>query len=450
MSDRFEVSIDSLDLEGRGIARHDGKVVFVDGALPGERVSVERMRAKVRYDTARTIAIRRASSLRVEPRCPHFGLHAGACGGCAMQHIDPRAQVAIKQRVLEDTLWHIGRVRPELVLRPITGPAWGYRYRARLAVRYVAKKGGVLVGFHERASSFVADMRECPVLPRRVSALIVPLRELVNDLSIRERLPQIEVAFTSSGTEERVVLVLRLLKELTDADLARLHEFEAARDVNIWLQPGGPETAAPMRRSDDDRLWLSLPEFDVRLPFGPTDFTQVNHGVNEVLVRRAMRLLDVRDSDRVVDLFCGVGNFTLPIATRAAQVVGLEGNGGLVRRAASAAAAHGLATRATFEARDLANWTVADWGSIVDRLGGVERMLIDPPREGALAVVRSLTGAARVPQRIVYVSCNPATLARDAAVLLHDGGWRLRSAGVVNMFPHTSHIESIAVFEPAP
>jgi 23S rRNA (uracil1939-C5)-methyltransferase len=444
----FEVEIDSLDLDGRGVARHDGKVLFAEGALPGERVRVQLVRAKPRYDTARVLQILRESAMRGVPRCPHFGLHAGACGGCSMQHLEPRAQVALKQRVLEDTLWHLGRLRPEVVLRPIIGPAWHYRHRARLTVRHVAKKGGVLVGFHERASSYVADMRTCAVLPERVAALIAPLRELVATLSLRDRLPQIEVTVAASAGEQTVVLVLRVLQALTSEDLEQLHAFRSLHQISLWLQPAGPESATPLDAEDRRSLSLSLAEFNVTLPFLPTDFTQVNHQINEVLVRRAIRLLEVSATDRVIDFFCGLGNFTLPLARRAERVLGFEGNAALMERARQAARSNGLDDVVGFEARNLLEWTDADWSSTVGKLGRVDCVLIDPPREGALAIARSLAAATSRPRRLVYVSCNPATLARDAAVLFHEGQWKLRAAGVINMFPHTSHVESIAVFEP--
>jgi 23S rRNA (uracil1939-C5)-methyltransferase len=444
MSESYVVEVDSLDLEGRGVARREGKVVFIEGALPRERVCVERLRAKPSYESARTVAVLRQSSQRVAPRCPHFGLHAGACGGCSMQHVEARAQVAIKQRVLEDSLWHIGKLRAERILRPIVGPAWHYRHRARLAVRDVEKKGGVLVGFHERASSYVADMRECHVLPERVGALLVPLRELVAGLSLRKRLPQIELAVAGDA----VVLVLRVLQPPTKDDLERLRRFAEAHAVALWLQAGGPETAQPMDPATVPALRLELPEFGVALPFAPTDFTQVNHRINEVLVRCAVRSLDPGPADRVLDFFSGLGNFTLPLATRAARVLGIDGSAALVQRARVAAAGNGLADRADFQAGDLFAWTADDWRLCEAKLGRIDRVLIDPPREGALAVARTLAGAERKPLRAVYVSCNPATVARDCAVLVHEGGWKLRAAGVVNMFPHTAHVESIAVLEP--
>jgi 23S rRNA (uracil1939-C5)-methyltransferase len=448
--ERFEIAIDSLDLDGRGVARRAGKVVFVEGGLPGESVEAELTRSKERFDQARVVRVLRGSAMRVTPRCPNFGLHEGACGGCAMQHLDMRAQVALKQRALEDALWHLARLKPQRMLRPIAGPSWHYRYRARLASRYVVRKGGALIGFHERASSYVADMRDCPVLPRRVAELLAPLRELVGALSIRERMPQIELA--ASGHESRltILLVFRVLLELAPADRAALRAFADRHGVAIWLQPAGPDSAHPLSATDAVPLELALPEFDVRLPFLPADFTQVNHAVNEVLVRRALRLLDARPTDRVVDFFCGLGNFTLPLARRGEHVHGFEGSAALLGRAEQAARFNAIGN-VSFEARNLFEWTDADWQACIASLGRVDRVLIDPPREGALAVARSLAQAAPAqrPARIVYVSCNPATLARDAAILAHEGGWRLCAASVVNMFPHTSHVESMAVFEPA-
>ena len=442
------LEVDSLDLEGRGVARNEGKVVFVAGALPGERVRAEIVGRKPKFDRARLLEVLRESALRARPRCPHFGLHTGACGGCSMQHIEGRAQVALKQRVLEDALWHLARLRPQRVLRPIEGSPWGYRHRARLAVRYVAKKGGVLVGFHERGSSYVADMRECHVLPPRVSELLLPLRELVGNLTLRARLPQIEVAVGRvEDGGERIVLVLRVLQAPTAQDRAQIEAFAAKHDVTVWLQPGGPQTAAPMSPTESAALMLALPEFGLALPFAPTDFTQVNHRINEVLVRAAVRLLDAQAKERVLDLFCGLGNFTLALARRCEAVLGVEGSVELLQRAQAAAKAHGLAPRTRFSQRDLFEWTPADWGQTTADFGPVDRVLIDPPREGALAVARVLADVVDRPRRIVYVSCNPATLARDCAVLVHGGRWTLAAAGVVNMFPHTSHVESIAVLE---
>ncbi|CAP42885.1 23S rRNA (uracil(1939)-C(5))-methyltransferase RlmD [Bordetella petrii] len=434
------LNIESLDLEARGIARRDGKVVFVEGALPTERVTAQTVRRKPSYEIARVEDILRPSVLRVAPRCPHFGV----CGGCAMQHLEPSAQVAIKQRALEDTFWHVGKLRPQRVLPPLHGPTWGYRYRARLSVRVVPKKGGVLVGFHERKSSYVADMRECHVLPPHVSAMLMPLRAMIAAMSTPDRMPQIEVALGDQAT----VLVLRHLEPLTDGDLAVLRQFAAQHGVQWWLQPKGPDTVHPLEPEHADTLSYAMPEFGLSMPYRPTDFTQVNHAINRAMVSRALMLLDVQPEDRVADLFCGLGNFTLPLATRGREAVGVEGSKALTDRALAAADRHGLAGRTRFATLNLFEVDV-DW---LRGLGYFDRMLIDPPREGAQAVAQALAllGPDERPRRIVYVSCNPATLARDAAIMVHEGGYVLKSAGVINMFPHTGHVESIAVFESLP
>jgi 23S rRNA (uracil1939-C5)-methyltransferase len=440
--------IESLDLEAQGVARADGKVVFVRDALPGEQVEVEIVRRKPRFDVARTVRVLAESSMRVRPRCPHFG----TCGGCSMQHLDTRAQVAIKQRVLEDQLAHVGGLRPETVLRAIAGPDWGYRYRARLSVRHVPRKGGVLVGFHERGSSYVADMRECHVLAPQVARLLLPLRELLGGLAMRDRMPQIEVAVADREGETIVALVFRVLDPVAPSDADALVAFARAHGLELWLQPRGPDSVTLLAAPRTDaaglpmsRLAYGLPEFALAMPFVPTDFTQVNHRINEVLVSRAVRLLAPAAGERVADLFCGLGNFSLPLARVCAGVVGVEGSASLVERARAGALANGLQDRARFVAANLFEATLASWREV----GPVDRALIDPPREGALAVCQALAADERKLRRIVYVSCNPATLARDAAVLAHTGGYRLRAAGVVNMFPHTSHVESMAVFEPA-
>ena len=440
------LKVDSLDLEAQGVARRsDGKVVFIEGALPGEVVTCSSGRSKNNWEQGVMTALQRESSQRVRPACAHFGLHAGACGGCKMQHLHPMAQVAIKQRVLEDNLWHLAKVKPDQMLRPIEGPAWGYRHRARLSVRYVPKKGAVLVGFHERKSRYVADMQVCPVLPPAVSAMLMPLRELIGAMDQRDRLPQIELAMG----DHVIALVLRHLEPLTEADLQRLRAFGQAHGVQWWLQPKGPDT---VHRLDDGgpELAYSLPEFGVRLPFRPTDFTQVNAAINRVLVVRALQLLQVSLHERVIDWFCGLGNFSLPLATQAAQVLGIEGSEALVQRARDNAAHNGLAAKVRFEARDLFTLSATD----LVAQGPADRWLVDPPREGAFALAKALADvhAAPVagwepPRRIVYVSCNPATLARDAGLLVHQAGYRCTHAGVVNMFPHTAHVESIAVFD---
>ncbi|MFT3665376.1 23S rRNA (uracil(1939)-C(5))-methyltransferase RlmD [Piscinibacter sp.] len=440
------LAVESLDLEAQGVA-HDaeGKVVFIDGALPGERVRVAVQRRKNNWEQATAVAWQRESSQRVRPQCPHFG----HCGGCKMQHLHVAAQIAVKQRALEDALWHLGKVEAERLLRPIEGPAWGYRYRARLSVRWVAKKGKVLVGFHERKSSFVADMERCEVLPPHLSAMLLPLRELVAGMQQRDRLPQIEVAVGDVVT----ALVLRHLEPLSEHDLARLREFAAAHGVQWWLQPKGPDSVHRLDEGGPE-LAYTLPEFGIVMPFKPTDFTQVNHQINAVLVSRALRLLDVGPQERVIDWFCGLGNFTLPIARGAREVLGIEGSEALVQRSRENALRNGLAGRASFAARNLFELPAADLAGY----GTADKWLVDPPREGAFALAKALAELHaepalapgwRPPARIVYVSCNPATLARDAGLLVHQAGYRCVAAGAVNMFPHTAHVESIAVFERA-
>lgn len=432
------LDIESLDLEARGVAHRDGKVVFVEGALPGERVEATIVRRKPSYEKARTQRVLRASSQRVEPRCPHFGV----CGGCAMQHLQAQAQVAVKQRVLEDAFGHIGKLKPATVLAPMHGPTWGYRFRARLSVRLVPRKGGVLVGFRERHSSYVADMTECHVMPRHVSDMLVPLRRMVESLSTPNRIPQIEVAVGDKTT----ALVLRHMEPLTDNDKEILRAFGKDWNVSWWLQPKGPDSVHLLNAEDAGLLAYTLPDFHLRMQYRPTDFTQVNPYINSSLVARALTLLDLAPHHRVADLFCGLGNFTLPLATVAREVVGIEGSSTLTERALEGARAHGLQDKTRFATLNLFEVDVA-W---LRDLGHFDRLLIDPPREGAEAVARALAALsdAERPGRIVYVSCNPATLARDAAIMKHKGGYVLEAAGVVNMFPHTGHVESIAVFGP--
>jgi len=446
------LKVESLDLDAQGVARNaEGKVVFIEGALPGEEVQVRVGRSKNAWEQGEMMALRHESSQRVRPGCPHFGLHPGACGGCKMQHLDAAAQVAVKQRVLEDNLQHLAKVLPEQLLRPIHGPTWGYRYRARLSVRHVAKKGTVLIGFHERKSRYLADMQVCPVLPAPVSALLMPLRALIGSMDQRDRLPQIELAIGQRLDGLVTALVLRHLEPLTAADGDRLRVFAAEHGVQWWLQPKGPDTVHLLDALGPE-LAYDLPEFGVTMPFKPTDFTQVNHQINSVLVGRALRLLAPGPGERVIDWFCGLGNFTLPLATRAAQVLGIEGSETLVQRARDNAARNGLSAKTQFTARNLFELTADD----LVAQGQADKWLVDPPREGAFALAKALADLHSVPQagwqppqRIVYVSCNPATLARDAGLLVHQAGYRCTAAGAVNMFPHTAHVESMAVFERA-
>ena len=433
--------IESLDQEGRGVAHVDGKVIFIDGALPGETVTYQSHRRKKSYEVADAIEILKASNLRTTPQCRHFG----TCGGCAMQHLEFSAQVAAKQRLLEADLWHIGKVKPESMLPAIYGPPWGYRHKARLRVRNVPKKGGVLVGFNEKASSYVAHMDSCEVLPPHVSALIVPLQQLIAKLSVIDRLPQIEVAVGEHAT----VLVLRILEPLQPSDEPWLREFADSHGVQIWTQSKGPDTVMPFYPKDGPGLSYSLPEFDLTYPFKPTEFTQVNPHINRVMLRRAMQLLDPQAGERIADFFCGLGNFTLPIARSGASVLGMEGSAALVKRAQESAALNGLETQVEFREADLFKMTT----EALTSLGRFDKWLVDPPRDGALELFRALPDsneardASLMPRRIVYVSCNPATLARDAGLLVHAKGYRLKAAGVINMFPHTAHVESMAIFE---
>ena len=457
-----QLFVESLDIEAQGIAhRPDGKVVFIDGALPFEVVSAKVHRKKNNWEAATLTEIHRESPQRVTPGCPHFGLHEGACGGCKMQHLEAGSQVAIKQRVLEDNLWHLGKVKAETLLRPIQGPSWGYRYRARLSVRFVHKKGVVLIGFHERKSRYVADMQVCPVLPPHVSALMMPLRELIYGMDARETCPQIELACGDDVT----ALVLRHLEPLSEDDQSRLRAFGTQYGVQWWLQSKGPDTVRLLDEpatgsARTSLLTYGLPDFGITMPFKPTDFTQVNPHINRVLVSRALRLLQAQKHERVIDWFCGLGNFTLPIATQAGEVLGIEGSETLVARSREnwllnqQERVQPLApTR--FAACNLFEMTpellLAD--------GVAHKWLVDPPREGAFALVKTLAdlhqqpdlrGGWTPPTRIVYVSCNPATLARDAGLLVHQAGYRCTAAGVVNMFPHTAHVESMAVFDLTP
>lgn len=427
------VLVESLDHEGRGVAHVAGKAIFIEGALPGETVEYVTFKKKPSYEQATATRIVKPSFLRTTPKCAYFGV----CGGCSMQHLEADAQVAAKQRVLEDNLRRIGKVAPQAILPAIYGQAWGYRHRARMSVRYVLKKSRLMVGFHEKRSSFVVDMSHCEILPPRISALIEPLRELINQLSLRERLPQIEFALGDHVD----VLVLRILDPINGQDEALLRAFADRHSVQFFLQPKGPETIQPFHPLAAPELNYSLPEFDVVMPFHPTEFTQVNPAINRILVRRALSLLDPKPGERIADLFCGLGNFTLPIARRGARVVGVEGSEALVRRARGNAERNGLTRQTEFLVANLFDTTEES----LAKLGRFDKMLIDPPRDGAVEVVKALGEGA--PRRIVYVSCSPATLARDAAVLVHDKGYALKAVGVVNMFPHTAHVESIALFE---
>ena len=458
------IRIESLDLDAQGIARlasneeelaqgHSGKVVFIQGALPTELVTYVVTREKARFSKAKVLDILKPAVFRAQPKCKAFGV----CGGCTMQHLDIWAQIAMKQRVLEDDLQHIAKVKPEEILRPMGGPAWEYRHRARLsAVNRSIKKGTVLIGFHEGKSGYVADMTACEILPKHVSDLLPAMRTLVMGLSIVDRMPQIEIAVGEPEvpnsddpikSQAVTALVFRNLLALTADDEQLLRNFADQHQVWIWLQPKGIETVAPFY-PETGKLCYRLPEFEIEMPFKPADFTQVNHMMNRVLVSRAIRLLEVKPSDRVLDLFCGIGNFTLPLARKSKSVLAIEGVESLSTREKENAQHNQLADKASFMQSNLfevTTETIASWGK-------AERWLMDPPREGAMEICKALadlhaSNNSLMPERIVYVSCNPKTLARDAEILCHHAGYILKGAGIVNMFPHTSHVESMAVFQ---
>ena len=491
----LQATIESLDQEGRGVAHVDGKTIFIDGALPYERVTYQAQRIKPSFEVANVVEVLQASQNRVTPKCPHYGL----CGGCKLQHMDAVAQVIAKQQMLEADLWHIGKVKAENMLPPLYGPTWGYRHKARLSVKYVQKKERVLVGFNEKGTRFVADMNSCEVLVPEVSALIAPLQSMIFELSIRDKLPQIELAVGENSNNPGesagvIVLIFRIMDLLTENDETLLKAFADHHKVQIWTQTKGPDTIKPFwpdatqleahaSKGHGAQLKYSLPEFALTYPFKPNEFTQVNPQINQQMVHSAMQLLAPKSGEKIADFFCGIGNFTLPIARSGASVLGLEGLSNLVDRANESAALNKV-SNTTFGVADLFKMTEES----LLALGKFDKWLIDPPRDGAFELVKALADVPMVrqaqhereatahheqettdgqewdtlmtvrpelvegqvnnnPSSIVYVSCNPATLARDAGVLVNEKGYRLSAAGVINMFPHTAHVESIALFE---
>lgn len=429
-ADPVRVIVESLAHDGRGVARVNEKTVFIDGALPGEEVTFKYVATHRNYDEGAVAEVITASPDRVPPRCPHYDL----CGACSFQHLAPEQQIVTKQKVLLDDLRHIGKVTPAAVLPPLTGPHWGYRRKARLGVRFVIKKDKLLVGFREKHSNYLADLTRCETLHPSVGGRIGELGALVRSLAAYDHIPQIEVAVDDRQT----ALVFRHMVPLSEADQAVLRAYAQANDLRVFVQPGGPETVVPLW-PEHIELGYALPAFDVDFRFAPGDFTQVNTDINRAMVERALGLLDVQAGERVLDLFCGLGNFTLPIARRAASVVGVEGSVDLVKRAWENVERNGI-VNATFHAADLsADLSHAPWWQ-----GGFDKVLLDPPRSGAQETLAHL--AKLKVGRIVYVSCNPATLARDAGILVNDYGYVLEQAGVMDMFPHTAHVESIALF----
>ncbi len=423
--------IDGVTHDGRGIVGGAGKKVFVAGALEGEEVRYGRRKRRRKFDEAELLEVLDASSDRVEARCAVFG----RCGGCSLQHISPEHQRDIKFQTLRDNLERIGGVSPVEWLEPLTGAEWNYRRRARLAVKDVAGKGRVLVGFRERHAPFITDMHRCEILAQPVDDLIEPLSELIGGLSIRARLPQIEVAVG----DDAVALVFRVLDPPNDADRAAFREFGSRHAVTVWLQPGGLDSLEPIE-PDPPTLRYAIPEFDVEIEFEPIDFVQVNADINRRMISRAIELLDPQPGDRVLDLFCGIGNFSLPLARRSGSVLGIEGEQSLVARAKANAERNGIGN-AEFRVRDLSEIDAADdWLE-----AGWDRILLDPARSGAAAVAEKMRQLG--PERVVYVSCHPGTLARDAGTLVEEQGYTLRLAGIIDMFPHTAHVESVAVFD---
>lgn len=424
------VTIESLSHDGRGVARLDGKAVFIDGALPGEVVSFEYLGVHRKFDEGRVTDVHQSSPDRVEPRCPHFGV----CGGCSLQHLDAGAQIRAKQQVLLDNLRHIGNVAPDTVLPVLAGPVWGYRSKARLAAKYVIKKGRLLVGFREKRTPYVADLTRCDVLHPSIGERLPELAGLIDRLEARSRIPQIEVAVSEAAT----ALVFRHLDPLSEADREQLRQFAVDLSLHVYLQPGGPDTVQ-LLWPQQSILSYHLPARNIEIRFRPTDFTQVNTAINEQMVERVLQLLALGRQDRVLDLFCGLGNFTLPMARLAGAVTGVEGEAGLVSRARENAVQNGI-DNARFHVSDLAAEVPdPDWSS-----GHYDKVLLDPPRSGAAGVL-PVIGSIR-PGKVVYVSCHPGSLARDAGILVNELGYRLVAAGVMDMFPHTAHVESIAHF----
>lgn len=426
-----EADIVALSHDGRGIARIDGKAVFVEGALPGERVTLRIIKRRRQMDEACLGNIVVPSADRVAPKCAHFGV----CGGCSLQHLAPLAQLAAKQAQLLEDLARIGRVAPERIIAPLRGPEWAYRRRARIGVKYVHKKGRVLAGFRERDKPYLADIRHCEVLVAELRALPEMLAALVETLGSREQVPQVEVAVGDNAT----ALVFRVMQPLRPEDLEKLDAFGLQHDLRIYLQTGGIDTIRPLR-PEPSPLRYSIEPFGVVIEFGPADFVQVNRSINASMVTAAIDELAPESGDQVLDLFCGLGNFTLPLARRCSAVVGIEGDVGLLAKARANAALNDIGNTRFFAENLFDPPSFGAWA-----LGHYERVLLDPPRAGAREVVSRM--ACWRPRRVVYISCHPGSLARDAGILVESQGFRLVAAGVMDMFPHTTHVESIAVFE---
>lgn len=422
-------SVAALTHEGEGVVR-GGKTAFIAGALPGEKVRFRRVRRHRRHDEGELLEVIEASAGRVTPKCAHFG----KCGGCALQHLAPQAQIEAKDSELRESFERLARVRPEEWLEPLRGPVWNYRRRARLGAKFVTKKGRVVVGFRERLAPYVAEVQRCEVLAAPVGEMVGSLAALLNGLSIRERLPQIEVAVADNAT----ALVLRTLEPPTGEDLRRLREFGHEHAVRFYLQPGGLDSVRALDEEHLEPLVYRLPRFGLELQFAPTDFVQINGAINEALVSRAVQLLELTSDSIVLDLFCGLGNFTLAMAKVALRVTGVEGDQGLVERARLNASRNGV-ENAEFHVADLTK-------AIPPSSQAFSHVLIDPPRAGAREILPAI--AALAPQSLLYISCHPGSLARDVGILAQDYGFAVRAAGVLDMFPHTGHVESMALLQP--
>lgn len=427
----FKADIESLSHEGRGVAHIEGKTVFIENALPGEQVEFKYVSKRAKFDQGVAENIITANEQRIEAECQYFGY----CGGCSLQHMKPDAQLAHKQSVLLEQFTHLGNVEPESVLPALEGPSFGYRHKARLAVKHVIKKEKVLVGFREKRSPYVADITECKVLHPDVGLKFTALQHLIESLSIYNQIPQIEAAVSDNGT----ALVLRHLADFTDEDIAKLNTFEDEHQLKLFLQPGGYDSVERLNKSDTDELFYKLDDHDITIYFKPVDFTQINVEINQKMLNLAIELLEPSKDENILDLFCGVGNFTLPLARKAKSVVGIEGDKGLVERAKDNAIKNDI-DNVDFFAADLAELDKSN--EFMN--GSYDKILLDPARTGAKEIIEALN--TKNVKRIVYVSCNPATLARDAGILVNEKGFKLTKAGVMDMFPHTTHVESIAVF----
>jgi 23S rRNA (uracil1939-C5)-methyltransferase len=426
-------TVAALTHEGEGIIR-EGKTAFVGGALPGEVIRFRRLRRHRGHDEGQLLEVITASPDRVTPPCAHFGV----CGGCALQHLAAERQIELKERELRDALERVAKVNAQEWLPPLRGPQWGYRRRARLGARYVPKKGRVVVGFRERLAPYIAALDDCAVLSPPVGALLAPLSVLLTGLSARESIPQIEVAVAENAT----ALVFRVLCSLPEADIAALRDFARQHALRIYLQTGGLDTVAPLEGAALQPLRYALPEFGVAYDFAPTDFVQINAAINAAMVSQVVSLLELDSQSRVLDLYCGLGNFTLPLARRAGAVLGIEGDAALVERARHNARMNGL-SNAQFVAADLTQTLPLKAPYLA---GGFSQVVLDPPRAGALEVMPTIAHLA--PRKVAYISCHPGSLARDIAVLVHEFGFSLRAVGVLDMFPHTAHVESLAVLSP--